>query len=79
MLNTGSLVYVPGGRFHVLHALPTDVDAKTAEMVPGHIHWELIWTGEWKHINDDQCDQISGIIEYHCPNLSQKNEGPLVF
>ena len=38
VLNAGSLVYVPGGRFHILHALPADVDAKTAEMVPGHIH-----------------------------------------
>ena len=35
VLNAGSLVYVPGGRFHILHALPTDVDAKTAQMVPG--------------------------------------------
>ena len=41
VLNAGSLVYVPGGRFHILHALPTDVDAKTAEMVPGQ---------SWTHV-----------------------------
>ena len=34
VLSAGSLVYVPGGRFHILHSLPTDVDSKTAELVP---------------------------------------------
>ena len=33
VLSAGSLVYVPGGRFHILHSLPTDVDSKTAELV----------------------------------------------
>ncbi|CAJ1364540.1 unnamed protein product [Effrenium voratum] len=33
VLTEGSLVYVPGGRFHLLHALPQDVNAKTAELV----------------------------------------------
>eukprot|EP00913_Durusdinium_trenchii_P003211 g2969.t1 len=33
VLSAGSMVYVPGGRFHVLHALPIDVDAKTAGLV----------------------------------------------
>lgn len=27
------MVYVPGGRFHVLHAMPIDVESSTAGMV----------------------------------------------